>query len=113
MTMLAAGADRAQVWAALMVAGTIGGYTLADSHAAREYETFKYVFVTQIVSGVTISDRCPGDGPASRPDGVHTGRMASHGGGGGDDDRRLRARAARGATRSRRLRRCTCGNRVC
>ena len=55
MTMLAAGADRAQVWAALMVAGTIGGYTLADSHAAREYETFKYVFVTQVVSGVTIS----------------------------------------------------------
>jgi drug/metabolite transporter (DMT)-like permease len=55
MALLAGGADRAQVWAALIVAGTIGGYTLADSHAAREYETFKYVFVTQIVSGVTIS----------------------------------------------------------
>jgi len=55
MSLLARGADSRQVLAALIVAGAIGGYTLSDSHAAREYQTFKYVFVTQIASAVTIS----------------------------------------------------------
>ena len=55
MTLLARGAARPQVVAALVVATAIGGYTLADSHAAREYETYRYVFATQLVDAVTLS----------------------------------------------------------
>jgi drug/metabolite transporter (DMT)-like permease len=55
MSLLARGADRLQVTAALIVAATIGAYTLSDSHAAREYDTYKYVFVSQIMSAIMIS----------------------------------------------------------
>jgi drug/metabolite transporter (DMT)-like permease len=55
MSLLARGAKPSQVMAALVVAAAIGGYTLSDSHAAREYQTFKYVFVTQIMSAIMIS----------------------------------------------------------
>lgn len=55
MGLLAVGADRAQVTAALIVAASIGGYTLVDSHAAREYETFKYVFATQTATAITAT----------------------------------------------------------
>jgi drug/metabolite transporter (DMT)-like permease len=55
MALLAWGAPRPQVYAALIVAATIGGYTLVDSHAAREFQTFKYVFATQTVTGLTTS----------------------------------------------------------
>jgi len=55
MALLARGAARAQVAAALVVACSIGGYTLFDSHAAREYETFMYVFATQVVTAATAT----------------------------------------------------------
>lgn len=55
MWLLAVGADRSHVIAALVVAVSIGGYTLLDSHAAREYERITYVFATQVVTGITAS----------------------------------------------------------
>ena len=55
MVLLAVGAARAQVAAALVVAAAIGVYTLADSHASREYDTRLYIFATQAVTAVTVS----------------------------------------------------------
>lgn len=55
MGLLARGAARDQVAAALVVACSIGGYTLFDSHAAREYHTFMYVFATQVVTAGTAT----------------------------------------------------------
>jgi drug/metabolite transporter (DMT)-like permease len=55
MTLLAVGAARAEIWAALIVAATIGAYTLSDSHAARTYEVNNYIFATQAASGLTLS----------------------------------------------------------
>ena len=55
MALLAVGAERAEVWAALIVAATIGAYTLSDSHAAREYDADNYIFATQAASGVTLT----------------------------------------------------------
>lgn len=55
MMLLARGAAPAQVAAALVVATSIGGYTLFDSHAAREYERFNYVFATQMVTALTAT----------------------------------------------------------
>lgn len=52
MTLLAWGAAPAQVAAALVVAVSIGGYTLFDSHAAREYQRFTYVFASQATTAV-------------------------------------------------------------
>jgi drug/metabolite transporter (DMT)-like permease len=49
--MLAAGAPRKQVLAALVVAASIGGYTLVDSHAARQFDG-TYVFAAFVVIGV-------------------------------------------------------------
>jgi drug/metabolite transporter (DMT)-like permease len=53
MALLAAGAARAEIWAALIVAATIGAYTLSDSHAAREYGD-NYIFATQAASGLML-----------------------------------------------------------
>jgi drug/metabolite transporter (DMT)-like permease len=53
MALLASGAPRAQVGAALVVAATIGGYTLFDSHAAREYGRGSYVFATYVAAGTS------------------------------------------------------------
>jgi multidrug transporter EmrE-like cation transporter len=55
MALLAAGAARAEVWAALIVAATIGAYTLSDSHAARTYDANNYIFATQAASGLTLT----------------------------------------------------------
>ncbi len=55
MALLAWGAAPAQVAAALCVAVSIGGYTLFDSHAAREYERFTYVFASQAATAVTAT----------------------------------------------------------
>ena len=55
MGMLAWGAAPAQVVAALVVAVSIGGYTVFDSHAAREYERFSYVFAAQVVTAATAT----------------------------------------------------------
>jgi drug/metabolite transporter (DMT)-like permease len=55
MGLLAVGADRSHVVAALVVAAAIGGYTLVDSHAAREYGKITYVFATQVVTGLSAS----------------------------------------------------------
>jgi drug/metabolite transporter (DMT)-like permease len=55
MALLAAGAARAEVWAALIVAATIGAYTLSDSHAAREYDTNYYIFATQAATGLAVT----------------------------------------------------------
>lgn len=52
MTLLASGAVRAQVAAALLVAVTIGGYTTVDSHAAREYGGVGYVFAAFTMIGL-------------------------------------------------------------
>lgn len=54
MILLARGAAVAQVSAALVVAASIGGYTLFDSHAAREYGP-RYVFVTHVATAVTTT----------------------------------------------------------
>jgi drug/metabolite transporter (DMT)-like permease len=51
LLMLAAGAPRKQVLAALVVAASIGGYTLVDSHAARQFDG-TYVFAAFVVIGV-------------------------------------------------------------
>ena len=55
MGLLARGAVRLQVAAALVVATSIGGYTLFDSHAAREFETYRYVFASQVATAVLAS----------------------------------------------------------
>jgi drug/metabolite transporter (DMT)-like permease len=55
MALLAVGAARAEVWAALIVAATIGAYTLSDSHAARTYDANNYIFATQAASGLTLT----------------------------------------------------------
>jgi drug/metabolite transporter (DMT)-like permease len=55
MALLAVGAARAQVAAALLVAVSIGVYTLADSHASREYDTNLYIFATQGLTAVAVS----------------------------------------------------------
>lgn len=55
MALLAWGASPPQVVAALVVAVSIGGYTLFDSHAAREYRTFSYVFASQVVTATTAT----------------------------------------------------------
>lgn len=55
MSMLAVGAARNEVFAALVVATTIGIYTLSDSHAAREYDTNTYIFATQAACGLAVS----------------------------------------------------------
>ncbi len=55
MVLLSVGADRGHVSAALVVAVAIGGYTLVDSHASREYHRITYVFATQVVTGITAS----------------------------------------------------------
>ena len=66
MSLLARGAAKPQVVAALVVAAAIGGYTLSDSHAAREFDTYRYVFATQLVDAVTLSATglAMGRGPA-------------------------------------------------
>lgn len=51
LLMLAAGAPGDQVAVALIVAVSIGGYTLVDSHAAREFSA-TYVFAAFVVIGV-------------------------------------------------------------
>jgi drug/metabolite transporter (DMT)-like permease len=55
MALLAAGAASAEIWAALIVAATIGAYTLSDSHAVREYHADNYIFATQAASGLTLT----------------------------------------------------------
>jgi drug/metabolite transporter (DMT)-like permease len=55
MLLLAAGADRSHVAAALIVAVAIGGYTIVDSHASRGYGGLTYVFATQAVTGITAT----------------------------------------------------------
>jgi drug/metabolite transporter (DMT)-like permease len=55
MALLASGAARAEVYAALIVAVTIGVYTLSDSHAARTYHADNYIFATQAASGLTLT----------------------------------------------------------
>lgn len=64
MVLLAWGASPPQVVAALIVASSIGGYTLFDSHAAREYQTFTYVFASHVASaiGATITGVAMGRG---------------------------------------------------
>lgn len=64
MVLLARGAAPEQVAAALVVAASIGGYTLFDSHAAREYETFTYVFASHVAGavGATITGIAMGRG---------------------------------------------------
>ena len=55
MVLLATGAAREEVWAALIVAATIGAYTLSDSHAARAYDANNYIFATQSASGLMVT----------------------------------------------------------
>jgi drug/metabolite transporter (DMT)-like permease len=55
MVQLAWGAARPQVVAALIVAASIGGYTVVDSDAARTYGTFRYVFATQVMTAITTT----------------------------------------------------------
>lgn len=55
MWLLAVGADRAHVAAALVVAASIGAYTMSDSHAAREYESNVYVFASITATAVVVS----------------------------------------------------------
>lgn len=55
MWLLAVGADRGHVAAALVVAAAIGVYTVSDSHAVRTYRTDVYVFAEMLATGVTIS----------------------------------------------------------
>jgi drug/metabolite transporter (DMT)-like permease len=68
MALLAWGAARLEVWAALIVAATIGTYTLSDSHAARTYDANNYIFATQSTCGlmVTIAGFSMGRGPDLR-----------------------------------------------
>ena len=55
MALLAVGAARNEVWAALIVAATIGTYTLSDSHAARTYHANNYIFATQTACGLMVT----------------------------------------------------------
>ena len=86
MALLAAGAARAEVWAALIVAATIGAYTLSDSHAAREYGD-NYIFATQAASGLMLIARGRDDGARARPRRIPVDRVETDDGRGGDDDR--------------------------
>jgi drug/metabolite transporter (DMT)-like permease len=55
LATLGFGAPRRQVATALGVAATIGGYTLIDSHAVREFSGIGYVFATHAAGGFTIT----------------------------------------------------------
>ncbi len=55
MVMLAAGAPRAQIVIALLVAATIGSYTVVDSHAARQYGGISYVLGMFIMMSICVS----------------------------------------------------------
>jgi drug/metabolite transporter (DMT)-like permease len=55
MALLAVGSAWAEVWAALVVAVTIGAYTVSDSHAAREYDSRTYIFATQAACAVGVT----------------------------------------------------------
>ena len=55
MTLLASGAPARQVATALVVAVTIGAYTLVDSHAAREYDGISYVFAVFVMIGISTT----------------------------------------------------------
>ena len=55
MALLAVGAARNEVWAALIVAATIGAYTISDSHAARTYNANNYIFATQASCGLMVT----------------------------------------------------------
>lgn len=55
MALLAMGAARNEVWAALIVAATIGAYTLSDSHAARAFDANNYIFATQTACGLAVT----------------------------------------------------------
>ena len=55
MVLLAAGAPAGQVSMALLVAATIGTYTVVDSHAARLYGGVSYVLGVFIMMGVCVS----------------------------------------------------------
>jgi drug/metabolite transporter (DMT)-like permease len=66
MAMLSAGAARHHVVVALLVAASIGSYTLVDSHAARRYDSATYVFAVfaMIALAVTITGLAAGRGRA-------------------------------------------------
>jgi drug/metabolite transporter (DMT)-like permease len=55
MALLAVGATRAQVLAALVVAVAIGAYTTVDSHAAREVAERTYVCAAFVMAAVGVS----------------------------------------------------------
>lgn len=55
MGLLAVGAPPRQIITALLVAVTIGSYTIVDSHAAREYGGLSYVFAAFVMFGVALS----------------------------------------------------------
>ena len=55
MVLLAAGAPAGQVATALIVAATIGTYTVVDSHAARLYGGVSYVLGVFIMMGLCVS----------------------------------------------------------
>lgn len=55
MTLLAAGAPADQIAMALMVAATIGTYTVVDSHAARQYGGVTYVLAVFVMMGACTS----------------------------------------------------------
>jgi drug/metabolite transporter (DMT)-like permease len=55
MSLLAKGAPRSQVAAALVVAASIGAYTVVDSHAARTYDDITYVFATFVVTATAAT----------------------------------------------------------
>lgn len=55
MCLLAYGADRSHVAAALVVAVSIGVYTVSDSHAVRTYDTRLYLFAGMAATGLTAS----------------------------------------------------------
>jgi drug/metabolite transporter (DMT)-like permease len=55
MALLAAGAPAGQVATALVVAATIGTYTIVDSHAAREYGGVSYVLGAFAMFGLALS----------------------------------------------------------
>ncbi len=55
MALLAAGAPANQVLMALLVATTIGSYTVVDSHAARQFGGIRYVLGVFIMMGICVS----------------------------------------------------------
>jgi drug/metabolite transporter (DMT)-like permease len=57
MAMLSSGAAHNHIVVALLVAASIGSYTVVDSHAARRYDSATYVFAafTMIAAAVTIA----------------------------------------------------------